>query len=159
MCLERAFTIAAVVAIIAAGGVIGFLALIEPNDYRHEIAATLQDAAGRAVTLGGTLSLEKSQTPTMVVQDVPIANASWSRTPEMASIKTLEVEVEVELLPLLSNRIVVNSLVLQGGSILLESDSQGHANVGVCVGHARCRIVPEDTTVSRLQVRSGIGRL
>jgi uncharacterized protein involved in outer membrane biogenesis len=126
MRLKTFVKIAVVVIVIAVGGVIGFLSQLDPNDYRDDIAIALQDATGRTVTLGGALSIEKSLTPTLVVEDVTIANAAWSKTADMASIKSLE--VEVELLPLLSGNIVVNRLVLDGGKILLETGGDGQAN-------------------------------
>ena len=126
MRLRTFVKLAAVVVVIAVGAVIGFLSQLDPNDYRDDIAIALQDATGRTVTLGGALTLEKSLTPTLVVQDVSIANAAWSKTADMASIKSLE--VEVELLPLLTGSIVVNRLVLDGGKILLETGGDGQAN-------------------------------
>ena len=126
MRLRTFIKIAVVVVVIAVGGVIGFLSQLDPNDYRDDIAIALQDATGRTVTLGGALSLEKSLSPTLVVEDVTIANAAWSKTADMANIKSLE--VEVELLPLLSGNIVVNRLVLDGGKILLETGGDGQAN-------------------------------
>jgi uncharacterized protein involved in outer membrane biogenesis len=126
MRLKTLVTAAAIVVVVAVGGVIGFLSQVDPNDYRQDIANALQDATGRTVTLGGNLSLQKSLSPTLVVENVTIANADWSKSGDMASIKSLG--VEVELLPLISGVIVVNSLILDGGVIHLETDSDGQAN-------------------------------
>lgn len=121
--------------LLIAGGGVGLvlvgagalLFLVDPNDHRDRIAAELQAATGRAVTLAGPISLTRSLSPALVVEGVTIANMPGGSRPQMASIGRLD--VQVALLPLILNgRLQVERLNLAKADILLETDPKGRGN-------------------------------
>ncbi|MDA0219136.1 MAG: AsmA family protein [Proteobacteria bacterium] len=100
--------------------------VIDPDDYRDEIAQELESATGRKVTFGGPIAFSLSLIPTLAVSDVTFANASWGSRPEMASIKRLS--FQVALVPLLHGVLHVQSMTIEGADVLLETDGQGKGN-------------------------------
>jgi uncharacterized protein involved in outer membrane biogenesis len=112
---------------LAVVGVGGLLFLVDPNDHRDRIAAELQAATGRAVTLAGPITLSRSLSPALVVEGVTLANMPGGSRPQMATIGRLE--VQVALVPLiLGGRLQVEKLALSKADILLETDAKGQGN-------------------------------
>ena len=105
---------------------VAVLSSLDFNDYKGEIAAEVKKATGRDLKISGDLKLNISLSPSLYVDGVTFANASWGSRPEMMTLKRLE--AEVELLPLLSNEVHVQRLVLVGLDLLAETDKQGRGN-------------------------------
>lgn len=107
------------------------LVLLKTHDYNQlkpRLAQAVREATGRELTLAGSLSLRVSLHPRLVVEDIALANASWASRPQMASLRRLE--IEVELWPLLTRRqLVVERLVLEDAELWLESDANGRTNL------------------------------
>lgn len=113
-----------VVAVVVAG--VAIILSTDFNQYRPLVAEQVKKATGRDLNLAGDLEVALSLVPTVVVNDVSFANAEWGSRPEMVKIDRLEVEMEI--LPLLSGKIQVKRVVLAGADILLETDAQGTPN-------------------------------
>ena len=115
-----------VLAVVIIGGAFVAIKSIDFNEYRSAIADQVKQATGRELKIAGTLDVGLSLTPTVAVDDVTFANASWGSRPEMATIKRFE--TELELIPLIFGDIKVNRVVLKGADILLETDAKGQNN-------------------------------
>lgn len=105
--------------------VLGALLLVDPNAWRGEIEAAVQQATGRAVRIG-RLSLVASASPTLGIADIALANAPGGSRPDMVTVA--RAEVKLALLPLLAGRIEVARLLLVRPDILLERDPAGRPN-------------------------------
>ncbi|MHB1219334.1 MAG: AsmA family protein [Alphaproteobacteria bacterium] len=113
--------------VVAIVGVVIVVNSIDFNQYRGEIAAQVQKATGRTLTIKGDLKASIfSLTPSIKVNDVTFANAPWGSKPQMATIGTFG--ADVQLIPLLSKDIRINRIVLENADILLETDKQGKGN-------------------------------
>ncbi len=112
------------VALIATG--VAILMSIDFNQYKGQITDAVKSATGRELTIAGNFKLGLSLTPSVSVDDVSFANAPGGSRPNMLTMKHLA--VQMELLPLLSRQIKVDSLVLDGADILLETDAKGQGN-------------------------------
>ena len=115
----------AVLLVIVAGLAV-FIATLDANEYRGEIAEQAKLATGRDLTIAGPLSFGISLTPSLVVEDVTLSNAEGFSDQPMLKLKRLE--VAVRLLPLISGEIDVRRVVLVDPDILLETDADGHGN-------------------------------
>ena len=114
-----------VVAVVAAGVVI--VKSIDLNQYRPMIAQKIEETTGRKATLAGQIYLDIwTLTPSVAIDDVSFANASWGSRPEMAKLKRLE--AQVALMPLLHKQIEIKRFVLVSPDILLETDASGKGN-------------------------------
>jgi uncharacterized protein involved in outer membrane biogenesis len=94
------------------------VAVIDPNDYKPRIAAAVQAATGRELTLGGTLRVSASFWPTIEISDVKLANLPGGSRWDMARIE--KIEARLSLSDLLWRRVEVTTLTLVGPNILFE---------------------------------------
>jgi uncharacterized protein involved in outer membrane biogenesis len=114
------------------GGAVALVMSIDFNQYKGLIAAQVEQATGRKLEIGGNFKLALSLTPSVAVDNLSFANAPGGSRPEMLMLKRLE--VQMQLLPLLSRQIKVDRLVLDGADILLETDKSGRGNWVVGAG-------------------------
>jgi len=83
------------------------------------VESQLSDQLGRAVFINGDFSIAASLQPTLVAEDVSIANADWGSRPRMITAE--RIELQIEILPLLRDRdLLIQRLVLDRPDILLE---------------------------------------
>ena len=123
----RTIVIAVVVVLVALiATAVGILMSIDFNQYKGLIAEQVKNATGRELTIAGDFKLALSLTPALAVDNVSLANLPGASRPQMVTLKRLE--VQMQLLPLLSRQIRVDRLVLDGADILLETDKKGRGN-------------------------------
>ncbi len=99
---------------------------IDTAQFKAPLERMVERATGREFTLGGELNLVLSLNPKLSVTDVKLANASWGSQPEMMTMQRLDAEIDV--LALLSRRLDVTYIILDGVELYLETDGQGLAN-------------------------------
>ena len=92
--------------------------LLDPNDYKPQIVAAVQQATGRTLSLGGPLRISRSLWPTIEVTDVTLANLPGGTRPDLARAE--RIEAQLSLPALLHRRIEVSKLTLEGPNILFE---------------------------------------
>jgi uncharacterized protein involved in outer membrane biogenesis len=115
-----------VLVVVVLVGAAVFVMSFDFNQYKGLIARQVEQATGRSLTIKGDIALALSLTPTLVADDLSLANEPGGSRPEMVTVKRLE--VQLQLLPLLSNQVKIDRLILDGADILLETDSRGHGN-------------------------------
>jgi uncharacterized protein involved in outer membrane biogenesis len=123
----RTILIAVVVVLVALiATAVGILMSIDYNQYKPQIAAAVKAATGRDLSIGGDFKLGLSLSPTLAVDNVGLSNMPGGSRPVMINLNKLE--VQVELIPLLSKKIKVDRIILDGADILLETDKSGKGN-------------------------------
>jgi hypothetical protein len=123
----RTILIAVVVVLVALiATAVGILMSIDYNQYKPQIAAAVKAATGRDLSIGGNFKLGLSLSPTLAVDNVSLSNMPGGSRPVMINLNKLE--VQVELIPLLSKKIKVDRIILDGADILLETDKSGKGN-------------------------------
>jgi len=101
--------------------------LFVPTDsIKADIAAEVQKATGRTLSIDGKLSFRVLPTPGMSVDDVALSNAAQSG--ETAMVQLEGAAVEVALLPLISGNVQIKRIVLRKPNILLEQYADGSNN-------------------------------
>src|SRR6516165_9031759 len=95
------------------------VATVDPNRLLDPVRARIKAATGRDLALNGKISIK----PSLTIDDVSFGNAPWAHTPQLATVK--QVEVQVALVPLLQRRYEVEHVTLVEPHITLESDKQG----------------------------------
>ncbi len=128
MKIRAKWVLTALAAVLAGASVTGYavLASLDIDDLRGVIDTQAKAATGRSLAIAGPMDLEISLSPTLTIENVTFGNASWGAWPELFSVRRLE--VEVELLPLLSGTIQVRRLVAIEPVILLETNAEGQGN-------------------------------
>ena len=112
--------------VVAIIGIAIVISTFDVNQYKGEISQAVEDATGRKLDIGGDIGFKVSLIPTVVIEDIKFANASWGSKPDMLSLGKFE--VQVSLMPLLSGNIQVNRVILLAPEILLETDKKGVGN-------------------------------
>ncbi|HEY8014531.1 MAG TPA: AsmA family protein, partial [Dongiaceae bacterium] len=115
-----------VVLVVLLGGATIYVMSIDYNQYKGLIASEVERATGRKLTIDGKVALALSLTPTLTVKDLSLANIPGGSRPQMILLKRLE--VQMQLLSLLSHQVKIDLIVLRGADILLETDKTGHGN-------------------------------
>lgn len=96
------------------------------EDVRALIEDQVEEATGRKLVIAGDVSLDLSLTPSVVLEDVRLADASWAGKEPMARVRRLE--LEVALLSLLSNELAFERVALVGPELNLRQEASGRAN-------------------------------
>jgi AsmA protein len=115
-----------VLVLVVAGGAAAVLLLVDPNDYREEIASQVREHTGRELTLGGDLGLSVFPWIAITVNDARLSNAPGFGDAPFAEVG--EVEIRVKLLPLLSKRLEMQTTRLIGLKLNLARDASGRTN-------------------------------
>ncbi len=100
--------------------------LFDPNDYKDEITAAVQDATGRELTLDGDLELALFPSIRIAVGSATLSNAPGFGDEPMARIGGAE--LRLGLMPLLAQRIEVSQARLEGLELNLARNRSGANN-------------------------------
>jgi AsmA protein len=100
--------------------------LFDPNDYKDEITAAVQNATGRQLTLDGDLELAVFPTIRIAMGSAALSNAPGFGDEPMARIGSAT--LSVALLPLISQRIEVSEARLAGLELNLARNRSGANN-------------------------------
>ncbi len=117
-----------VTALLVALGVAGYaiVASLDVQRVADFARGQIKSATGRDLVIDGPVELQVSLTPAVNLEAVRFANAPWGSRADMATLRRLE--IEVELLPLLFGEVVVKRLVVVEPDILLETGAEGQGN-------------------------------
>ncbi len=96
------------------------------NANRDFLAARFSETLGREVSLNGELALGLSLHPTLMAENISIANPAWASRANLLELKRLE--LQLTLLPLLNGELLIERLRLQGGDLMLESTEKQGGN-------------------------------
>jgi uncharacterized protein involved in outer membrane biogenesis len=95
--------------------------LIDEERYRAPLEAGASFALGRGVAIKGPISFSLSLHPTLVLEDVHIANPSWASRPDL--LQATRLEAQLSFLALLRREVVIDKIFVDGVDLLLE---EGH---------------------------------
>ena len=96
------------------------------NKYKVYVEEIVEKELGRKLQINGEASLGISLVPTVIVNDVALANPSWAQNPQMVTLK--QAEVKFARLPLLKKQIVIDKVILVEPEIFLETSKDGQVN-------------------------------
>ena len=114
--------VSALIIILAIGGYVAARSF-DLNQYKSYVEEIVQRELGRQLTISGDAHLGISLVPTVIVNDVALANPSWARNPQLIKVKQLE--VKIALLPLLKKQIVIDKVLLDTPEIYPETSANG----------------------------------
>lgn len=99
---------------------------IPVDTIRSELTKAARDATGRELAINGDFKLAVLPRFELEANDVTFSNAEWASEPNMASLKSLLIRLQI--LPLLSGQVKVDSFVLVDPVIHLEANDKGQGN-------------------------------
>lgn len=100
--------------------------IVDPNEYRDEITSLVKKQTGRDLIIKGDLSLSFFPWIGLSIGETSLSNAKGFGEKPFAQFNNIQ--VKVELLPLLGKNIVVDTVVLDGVNINLAKNRSGVSN-------------------------------
>jgi AsmA protein len=100
--------------------------IIDPNDFKNQIAAAVQENTGRTLSIDGDISLSVFPWLGLEIGPTRLSNAQGFGEQPMASME--KVQVRVKLLPLLHKQLEMDTIRLSGLRLDLGKDASGRAN-------------------------------
>jgi AsmA protein len=110
--------VAALIGLIVVG-LIAVLLLVDPNDYRDDIAQLIEQKTGRPLTIRGDLGLKVFPWIALDIHDVTLGNPPGYGSEPFLTVQ--KASVGVKLLPLLRKRIEVSRVGIDGLAVTLIS--------------------------------------
>ncbi len=101
-------------------------ATVDPNLLKPRIAAAVERATGRTLTLAGPIAWQLAPEPMLTATDVGLSNPPGASRPQMLTVRS--VAIRIAWLPLLSGEVQISGLRLIGPDIRLERSAQGVPN-------------------------------
>ena len=142
--------VAALVALLLAA-----VLLVDPDDFRAEIATRASATLGREVQLEGPISLRLFPWVALDIADVTVANPpGFENAPPLARVG--QAAVAVRLLPLLRGELEIGSLSLSDAHLVIITDRHGESNLQGLLAEDTARI--DDQAAPDLS-RLSLGRL
>lgn len=122
------FLLASLVIVLAVLGiaVVGLPYLVPQDWLKSQVAAQIESATGRQVTITGDTRVQVLPTLAARLGGLEVANAPGFAEPHL--LRTEGVAAELALWPLIERRIEVRRFVVSGLDLRLEVDAEGHPN-------------------------------
>lgn len=139
--------IAIIIIAIAALAALPFI--IDPNDYKDEIAAQVEKTTGRKLTLQGDIGLSVFPWIALELGPLSLSNASGFKAESFASVKAAE--IRIKLMPLLKKQLEMDTIVLDGLLLNLETNKAGVTNWGDL---AKANVKTDESSSSSSQTSS-----
>ncbi len=100
--------------------------VVDVNDYKQEIADQVRDVTGRELRIQGDIKPSLIPWVGVEINDVSLANAEGFAPADMVSIG--KASIRLKLWPLISQRIVLDTIILDDMALNLGRDDSGHSN-------------------------------
>lgn len=100
--------------------------IIDPNDYKDEISEQVEKTTGRTLTLQGDIGLSVFPWVALELGPMSLSNAEGFESDYFAEVE--KAEVRIRLLPLLKKQLEMDTIVLDGLVLNLETDAEGRTN-------------------------------
>ncbi len=97
---------------------LAFVATFDANNYKPQIIKQVENATGRSFSIDGDINLSIFPWIGLKVEDVALGNEKGFNAKTFASIKQLDIKVNV--LPLLKKEVEINTIRLHGLNVFLE---------------------------------------
>ncbi len=120
------FGIVFILVLLAVAAVVILPMVVDPNDYKPQIVEKAKQTLGRDLAIEQDLSLSVFPWLGIETGGVRVGNAEGFQAESFAEIEQLG--LKVKLMPLLSRRVEVDTLVLKGLRLNLEKDASGKTN-------------------------------
>lgn len=112
--------------VLIVGALIALPFFVDPNDYKQEIADKVEQATGRTLTLEGDIELSVFPWIALELGPLSLSNAEGFKAESFAKVETAE--VRIKLMPLLKKQLEMDTVVLDGLVLNLETKKSGQTN-------------------------------
>lgn len=107
-------------------GIIAILVIVDPNDYKKQIANMVKEKTGHSLTINGAISLSVFPSIGLKVKDISLSGYTGFENKPLITAK--EVSISAKLFPLLLKRLETKSISLTQAQVTLVRNAQGKTN-------------------------------
>lgn len=115
-----------IVLVLAVAALAAIPFVVDPNDYKDEIATQVEKATGRQLTIQGDIGLSVFPWIALELGQLSLSNASGFKADSFAQVNSAQ--IRIKLLPLLKKELEMDTVVLDGLVLNLETDKDGNTN-------------------------------
>ena len=112
--------------VLAMGGAWYAISTINPAQLTQLLSSSVKAATGRDLKIAGPVNLTIFPSIGVKAEDVSLSNATWALGSDMIQLK--RIDIGIRLLPLLSKRIEISRISLNGLDAHLQSNAEGRGN-------------------------------
>ena len=112
--------------VLAMGGAWYAISTINPAQLTQLLSSSVKAATGRDLKIAGPVNLTIFPSIGVKAEDVSLSNATWALGSDMIKLK--QIDIGIGLLPLLSKRIEITRINLNGLDAHLQSNTEGRGN-------------------------------
>ena len=99
---------------------------LDPAQLAKLISSSVKDATGRDLKIAGPITVNLFPRISVAAEQLSLSNAPWAADSEMLTLK--RIELGVKTLPLLSKRVEISSIKLNGLELFLQKNAVGQEN-------------------------------
>ena len=118
--------------------------VVDPNDYKDDIAAAVEAKTGRKLVMEGDIGLSVFPWLALEIGPTQLANAQGFSGQPFAAVR--EVSIRIKLLPLLRRQVEMDTVVLDGLRLSLEKLADGTTNWADLAAPSASEPAPEPET-------------
>lgn len=115
-----------IVLVLAVAALAAIPFVVDPNDYKDEIATQVEKATGRQLSIQGDIGLSVFPWVALELGQLSLSNASGFQADSFAQVNSAQ--IRIKLLPLLKKELEMDTIVLDGLVLNLETDKDGNTN-------------------------------
>ena len=115
-----------IVLVLAVAALAAIPFVVDPNDYKDEIATQVEKATGRQLTIQGDIGLSVFPWIALELGQLSLSNASGFKADSFAQVNSAQ--IRIKLLPLLKKQLEMDTVILDGLVLNLETDKDGNTN-------------------------------
>jgi AsmA protein len=117
---------ALVLLVMGGAGWVAFSGVLGPERLEAELKRAALRATGRVLTIGGPVRIALGLAPSLIVENVALANVPGGSRPQMLAAS--RVTAQLALLPLLQGELLFEAITVENPDILLERAADGTPN-------------------------------
>ncbi len=123
------------IVIVVVAGLIALPFIIDPNDYKQQISEQVEKVTGRTLTLKGDIGLSVFPWIALELGPLSLSNAQGFKADSFAKVDAAE--VRIKLMPLLSKKLEMDTIILDGLELNLEKNKAGKTNWDDLAGNSK----------------------
>lgn len=134
--------------VVVCGILVGVLLLnFDPNDFKSQIVKSVRDNTGRELVISGDIDLEFFPYLSVSIKDLELGNSQGFSGPFLSLTGA---HLKTRLLPLLSSRLDVVAIDIEGLSLFLSRDESGRGNwMDLATSPSTAAGAPEEPVLAR----------
>ncbi|MCX4190305.1 AsmA family protein [Methylophaga sp. OBS3] len=124
--MRKIIKVVVIILVLAIAALAAIPFVVDPNDYKDEIATQVEKATGRQLTIQGDIGLSVFPWIALELGQLSLSNANGFKAESFAQVNNAQ--IRIKLLPLLKKELEMDTVILDGLVLNLETNKNGSTN-------------------------------